>query len=200
MTFFNQQSGRVGIIFLLVIVLLSLLVGGLYMLDRMDLVDGERVIYSTAMRIPVVRDYLVPTPLTELELQENRLRELENMLARREAQLDSQRRSLEGRESELDRRFADVERLEDRIEERERALLERQRRFDEVEERFVYLASLYEGMPPAEAAARINDIDDDQIVIALLQRMERRTVSFILTNLEPERVARITRKIANSPG
>ncbi len=200
MLLFSDESGRIGLSFLLLFVLLSLIVGGIYMLDRMEFVDGERLVYSAARRLPGVRDYFLPRPLSESEMQENRLRRRAERLDRIETELSRQSRSLADREQELEARIADAERLEERMADRERALLERQRRFDEREERLLYLADLYQGMPPVEAAARINDIEDDQIVIALLRRMEQQTVSFILTNLEPARVAVLTRKIANSPG
>lgn len=195
----RDQTGQGGVSFLLFLVLCSLVAGGFYMLDQMELVDVEELVYSGLDYVPGARDYFISQPADQLELRQERLRRMKDSLAEREAELEQRRRSIEKREEELEQRLKKVQRQEQEIAEREKALASRRDEFTDREDRFAYLAELYQSMPPAEASARLSNIDDDQVVISVLRQMEQRNASFILSEMDSARVSVLTRKMANSP-
>ncbi len=57
------------------------------------------------------------------------------------------------------------------------------------------LAELYTQMKPVDVSAIVEDLDDD-ILIRVFARMKPRTVAKILSLMDPERAARLSRKIA----
>ncbi len=169
------------------------------MLDRMELIDAEIMFYGLIEDIPIIRDFLIPDPITEQERREEQLRRREASIEQRLAELEQRRQVLEEERTELQDRQEAVSALEEEMEERERALAQRQERFETDEDRAVYLADLYQGMPPAEAAARLEEVEEDTVLIAVIQEMEQMNASVILSEMDPERVAVVTRKLANFP-
>ncbi len=200
MSFLKDQSGQAGLSFLLFLILCSLIAGGIYMLDQMELIDAREMLFSHLERVPVVRDYIAPEAVSELELKQERLRKLEEELAQKETKLEQKSKALQERQEELKTKRTRINRSEEELAEREEALLERKNRFKNEKTRYTYLADLYSGMRPADAADRLAGIDSDQVVIAILREMEQRSASIILSNMNAARVAAITRKMANSPG
>ncbi|MFP4687512.1 MAG: MotE family protein [bacterium] len=196
----QDQSGKAGLSIFLFIILLSLVAGGVYMLDNMELIDAENTFYSYAESIPVVNEYLLPTPVTELEYRQEQMRERQRELEQKETHLKQVELDLREQRQEIEETEVVLNRQEEELAERELALQRRRSRFDADEERYDYLARLYSSMRPGDAAERIENIESDQVVIAILRRMEEASASIILSNMDSDRVAVITRKVAHSPG
>ncbi len=169
------------------------------MLDRMELIDAETMFYEFVEDIPVIRDFLIHDPITEQERRAEQLRRQEASIEQRLAELEQQRQVLAEERTELEQRIEAVNALEEEMEERERALAQRRQRFETDQDRYAYLADLYQGMPPDEAAARLAEIEEDPVLIAVIQEMEQMNASIILSEMDAERVAVITRKLANYP-
>ena len=200
MSVLQGESGRAAVSVFLFIILLSLIGGGVYMLDQMELIDARQEFYSLVEEIPYLQEILIPDPVDEIEMRAERLRRLDRRLDEKEARLQQREQTLQDREEEIEQQRQQLQAEEQQLAERERALAERQQRFDDEEARYEYLAELYQGMPPEPAAERIQDIDDDQVILAIFRRMEDRNASIILSNMDPDRVAVLSRKLANHPG
>ncbi len=195
----NGQRGQVLVSLLLILVLFGLLISGLFMMDRFGLLDAKSRIYAALKPVPYVGEYLAPSPVSRIAYRSERLRKLQQQLDRRERQLQQRRNSLNQEAQELRAKESRLQRLEREIQQRESALLDRKQRFEDREERYQYLANLYSSMRPEDAAQRLGNIQDDAIVIAVLRRMETRSSSIILSNLDPARAADVTRKMARFP-
>ncbi len=196
----QDESGKAGLSIFLFLILLSLVIGGIYMLDNMGLIDAEKTFYTYAEDIPVLNEYLMPSPISEAEYRQERLRERQRELEKKEANLEQKELVLQEKREELEEKQTKLNHQEETLAQRELALAQRRRRFEEDEERYKYLARLYASMRPADAAQRIENIKNDKVVIAILRRMEERSASVILSNMNSARVAVITRKVANYPG
>ncbi len=196
----QEESGRAAVSVFLFLILLSLIGGGVYMLDQMELIDARAELYSLLEEVPYLKDVLIPEPVDEIEMRAERLRRLDSRLDDKEARLQQREQTLQEREEEIEQQHQQLRAEEQQLVEREQALARRQQRFEDEEARYEYLAELYQGMPPEPAAERIQDIDDDQVILAIFRRMEDRNASIILSNMDPDRVAVLSRKLANHPG
>jgi len=199
MSFFSNQSGQVGIVILLLIVLAGVIAGGMYMLDSLGLIHLEEQIYSQLRSIPYLGQFLVAPPVAPEEVQLDRLRQRRQQLNEIESELTQRDEALQRRRQQLEQRENQLEQREQELESRERALLDRRQRFEEEEERIEYLAGLYGNMRPQDAADRLEAITRDRIVIGVLQSMEQAGASIVLSNMDEERAGIISRKMAQFP-
>lgn len=199
MYLFSCEKAQVGISILLLIVLAGVMAGGIYMLDSLGLLHVEEQFYSQVQSIPYVGEYLIAPPVAPEEFQLDRLREREKKLEEVKATLSQKRKALKQRRKELQAKQADIQQREQELETRERALLDRRRRFEQREQRIDYLADLYGNMRPADAAERLQAIPQDRIVVGVLQSMEQAGASILLSNMDTERAAVISRKMAQFP-
>lgn len=196
----RDETGRAGISVLLFLILCSLIGAGVYMLDQLDLINARAEFYSLMEEVPYLKEVVVPEPIPESELRAERMRRLDRQLDEKETRLQQREQSLSERREEIKQQEQQLAAREEELIEREQALARRQQRFEEKEARYEYLANLYQGMPPESAAERIQDINDDQVILAIFRRMEDRNASIILSNMDSDRVAVLTRKLANHPG
>lgn len=113
---------------------------------------------------------------TELKAQADRLAEQESALKRAQDELEQAWARVAAWEAELASRQAAVERLED-----EQRSLERVR-------------ELYEAMRPQEAARIMADMSDDEVA-RLLEDMDPRTASAILTALPVDKAVIVSRTL-----
>lgn len=195
----HGEEGQVVLSLFLFLVLASLIVGGFYTIDRLGLLDVRQQSFRYLADVPVVGPYLVESPVSLAERQQAELRRLSGRLDRQESNLEERRQELEERRQELSQRRRRLDRQQQALQQRERALAERRARFDDEEDRYRYLANLYSNMRPADAAARLGNVEQDRIVIEVFRRMENRSTSIILSNMDNERAAVLTRKMANYP-
>lgn len=195
----SSESGQIAVPILLLFVLAGVFAGGVYMLDSMGLIDFEREFYSRVQSIPVVGEYLVSQPELQEQYQLDRLRKKENNLEELEGTLDQRREAIERTSNELETKRKNLNRREQELADREKALMERRRRYESSEKRIQYLAELYGSMRPQDAAARLESIEQDRVVIGILQSMENRGASVLLSNMDEERAAVISRKMAQYP-
>lgn len=195
----SDETGQLGLSFFLFLVLIGLIAGGLYMIDQLGLFNVRERIYQRLEPIPVVGEYVAPSPISEEAYETQELRELKQNLKERRAKLEEKRKTIEQREQNLMDRQEQLDRKEDAILQREKALAERRSRFDDEESRIQYLSKLYSNMPPNASAARLQSIQDDQVVISILREMPNDVSSIVLSNIPNERAAVLTRKMAHSP-
>jgi flagellar motility protein MotE (MotC chaperone) len=196
---FKGERGQFGLAFFLFLVLVGMVIGGIYMIDRLGLVDFRGQLYQRLESVPVVGEYVAPSPVSREEYQIQQLRELNENLDERRSELEQRQERLEEREQELEQKRQKIDRQEEQILEREQALAERRERFDDEESRIQYLADLYSNMPPEPAAQRLQNIREDRVVISVLREMPNQNSAIIMTNMNDQRAATLSRKMANFP-
>lgn len=107
----------------------------------------------------------------------------------REKALKAEEERMQALRKEVEEKIARYEKLVAQVQEKEK------RKQEEANARTERIVQLYEGMAPAEAAARIAALDDGSAA-AILTRMKGRKASAVLAAMEPKRVAVLTRKMA----
>jgi len=169
------------------------------MIDRLGLVDFRSQLYKQLESVPVVGEYVAPSPVSREEYQIQQLRELSEKLDERRSKIEQRKERLEQREQELEQKRRRINRQEKKILEREQALAKRKERFDDEESRIQYLADLYSNMPPGPAAQRLQNIQEDRVVISVLREMPNQNSAIIMTNMDDQRAAVLSRKMAHYP-
>lgn len=197
---YRSERAQAGLSFFLFLVLVGLLAGGIYMIDQLGLVDVRNQVNRYLANTPYVGQFLRTQPISQEAYETEQLRELREEVEQKRNQLEQKNQKLTQREKELESKRRTLNQMEEAIEQREQALEERRSRFEDEESRVKYLANLYSNMPPNSSAARLETIEDDRIVISILRQMENATSSIILSNMNPNRAAQLTRKMANYPG
>ncbi len=202
----SSRSGTAGRAFVLLLLILALLGGGLLWFDYLGMIDAKGVL-SPVYRLLRVRDRgdRLPGDAPGL-LDEERREKLEEALLLRDQELDKQGADVEARDAEIARKAQDLE-------DRERALADQEKSFNdrrkEVETREVNVernARLLTGMPP-ENAVKILEAMGDQDVIDILRKVEAiaaeagedSIVPYWLSKMEPTRAATIQRKMTEKP-
>ncbi len=195
----NGERGQFGLVFYLFLVLIGMIIGGFYMIDQLGLVDLRSQLYERLESVPVVGEYVAPSPVRREEYQIQQLRELSENLDERRSELEQRQKRLEQREQEIEQKSQRIDRKEEQITEREQALAARRERFDDEESRIQYLADLYSNIPPEPAAQRLQNIQEDRIVISVLREMPNQNSAIIMTNMDDQRAATLSRKMAHYP-
>jgi flagellar motility protein MotE (MotC chaperone) len=122
-------------------------------------------------------------------------------------------RAIEQRKNELDKRSQELDMKEERLRLMEQevsqmlkkyaeireALEEKEKKRKETEEKQVgRLAKMYEAMPPEEAAARIDKMNET-LALTLLGKIKEKSAAQILAGLSPAKAAQLTEKLARNP-
>lgn len=110
-------------------------------------------------------------------------------IGRREAAVKREEEKLKDLKKEMEQRIAHLEKLKTDVE----ASLKKVE--DEREQNFRHLVKVYESMPPEEAAARMEKLDD-KVALALLSRMKGKTAGKILAAVDATRAARLSEALA----
>lgn len=122
-------------------------------------------------------------------------------------------RAIEQRKGELDKRAHELELKEERLRIMEQEVSQMLKKYSEVrqaleekeknkkqeDEKVVgRLAKMYEAMPPEQAAARIEQLDE-ALALTLLGKIKEKSAAQILTGLNPSKAAKLTEKLAKNP-
>ncbi|KUK13718.1 MAG: hypothetical protein H5T91_01105 [Synergistetes bacterium] len=195
------------IIFILFILLFAIM-GTLIGLHFARVVDVKKIylsaVYPYAIKLPYIGKYVERftsdlrtrfTPIErrrmELETWAKRLRELEEKL----------RKELSQKEAELEAEKKKLEEEKAKLEEEKKRLAELMAKATQEfsgkaisEEEARRLASYYAAMRPADAAAIINNLDED-LAVAILKNLDYERAAKILTSLDPNKAARLISKM-----
>lgn len=178
---------------LVLVILLGLGGSAVYMLDRMELIDVRGYVLERMHAVPAYADHAavyqlglerradVEAHLASLERERLAWEEAEYNLAEREAALEVATRALENERLQL---------------EKEREAL--QREWEALQERHILddnldrLVGFYEQMSPEDVAAIADEISDTLLIRILLAMTDRKGAS-LLSHLDAERAAKISR-------
>ena len=167
-------------IFLVLFLLLLLIVGGFILGVYLQIIDSQEANEKLGLyRLPVVGEYFVKPaePPTEDEMENKPLTK------------DS-KPSTEKKDEAKDKKLTDKQQKKVVLSKQE---IEKQMKEREAAEkkRVTKLARLYGQMKPQEAADAMNSLDDD-LTVAILQRMEESQAAKVLAKFEASKAAQLT--------
>ncbi|MEW5768008.1 MAG: hypothetical protein AB1797_10370 [bacterium] len=194
------EAGKVNLsVIILLLVILALIGGGVFLLDRYGVLSLEKIAYPALAKLPVVGgSFKRPTAMAETSLDVLRRKEFANI----KQSLESPRKELEEREAKLKEKEEKLLEREKELIEREqelaqskRALEERTVRFEDQEKNLKRLAALYQNMKPAQAAQILQGLEDP-VIIDIFNFMDDSLVAVIMMNMEPTRASQLSRKMS----
>ncbi|HOK39978.1 MAG TPA: hypothetical protein PLD27_02935 [bacterium] len=187
----NKESGK--IILILIIILLALIFGILYMLQKFGFVDVVGFVMPKIVKIPYIGKYFEPKIVTGSLLKEEELKLYEQSLLNKENQLKEKENELKGFEEKLKQKEKELEERENDIFLREQIEKKNKEEQTNKEKKLKELAFFYENMRPADAARKL-EIMDPLLAAEILNRMkEKTTVSIILSKMSDEKSKDISR-------
>lgn len=185
--------------------LLAALVSMVLVFDRIELINVRALTVPYLVKVPYLRDWLQPPPLTtDALLAEERANQQEALDLDNALQQDSAA-SLETRAAELARQEENIRAARELLEQRQEELRQQGEQREAEEARYKKMVELFSNMQP-QAAARILAATDtvtgepqieDETVMAVLQRMEGSMASIILQNMPTDRASALVRKMGH---
>lgn len=140
----------------------------------------------------MITDTPPPSPLPDLSAPAAMIEAIEqrkNELEKRSQELDQKEERLRLMEQEVGQMLKKYSEIREVLEEKEK-----KRKLTE-DEQLGRLAKMYAVMPPEEAAARIEKMDES-LALNLLGKIKEKSAAQILTNLSPVKAAKLTEKLA----
>ncbi|WP_350344952.1 hypothetical protein PRVXT_001399 [Proteinivorax tanatarense] len=154
------------------------------------------VIISNALGLDII-----PIPFLNIQNQEVSDEEIEEIIEQKDAEIDSLEQTIlqlneyiDDLEAGQNSKQKDLEAREQELKELENSLVEREELLEEKEVRMESIADKYTNMRPRDAAAILQEMDDEEI-IEIFNYMNSDTVSEILSSFEPSRAAVLTQKM-----
>jgi flagellar protein FlbB len=214
------EYGAVGAgtrIFVLVLLILVLVLGGLVSFDYLGLVDSRERLAPVLRLVGIGRAGGPPaageTVLSAEELEDPFLLEKERLKKQTEA-LGLQAEELEKRDGEIRSKEQEIAQIMEQLQEKEKALEDREKMFNEqvkaFENRRVNLRQNSEylvGMPPKNAVQILLNMDDLEIIdiFRITEEQARTTgelslVSYWLSLMPADRAAALQRKMSQKAG
>jgi len=125
------------------------------------------------------------------------LKTKEEALKRKEERLNEREKALETLEKDLQERLAALEAARKELTElvkKQEVLIQEQKILKNA--RIEHLVAAYKSMRPEKAGALVNSLDDE-VAVKILSSMPGRNAGQILSFVEPEKAARLTKTISN---
>lgn len=177
------------------VVVFGVTIGCVWALSAMNVIDLEHIVLQRIEAIPALADH---TAIYRLGRSRNdAIQEVIDSAERERQRLEEERSALEAERKALASEWQALKRERDLLELEQQQLEAEWRTLNHVleeEQSIAQLAELYEQMRP-EAIARMADNLDDEFLMNLLLNMEERRAAALLSALQPERAAEISRYI-----
>ena len=164
-------------ILLALFLLLVLIVGGFALGIYLRIFDTQQANETLGLyNLPVIGQYFVKPAPTEEEMENTPAEDVkpDPKADEKNKDKDKQSKKVQLSKKEIEKQMKDREAAE--------------------RKRVSKLARLYNEMKPADAAAALDEIDDDACV-AILQRMDEGQAAKVLSEFEPSKAARLTKII-----
>lgn len=203
---FKQSFGKS---FLLIIVILILIVGGLLWFDYLGVVHVKSVfspLYKLLKKEPQTSQTVTQSDLVIPNLDEERLLKQREALLILQEELDKREADIALTEQQNLQVSAELAEREKNQEEREKTFNQTVKKYDDKNINIEQIANNLNGMRPENAVA-ILEAMDDQTVIDVLRKVEEIAAdngsssmgSYWLSLMNSERAAQIQRKMINKP-
>ncbi len=203
-----RRSASIGRIFVLLILIILLIFGGLLWFDYLGLVN------TRGMFSPVYSLFGLKTPQGVTPLNENELASLEDdRYEKRLMALEIKAQELAKEQEEVRAKQIENKQISEELDARLSAVEEKEKNFNliltETNDRnanIIQIATYMNSMPPDKAVANLLEMDDQDIIDVLraaenIARQNDKTsqVSNWFSLMPPVRAAEIQRKMANKP-
>lgn len=203
---FKQSFGKS---FLLLIVILILIVGGLLWFDYLGVIHVKSVfspVYKLLKKTPQTSQTITQSDLLTSNLDEDRLLKQREALLLLQEELDKREADIVVMEQQNQQVSAELAEREKNQEEREKTFNQTVKKYDDKNINVEQIANNLNGMRP-EAAVAILEAMDDQTVIDVLRKVEEIAAangsssmgSYWLSLMKSERAALIQRKMISKP-
>lgn len=203
---FKQSFGKS---FLLLIVILILIVGGLLWFDYLGVIHVKSVfspVYKLLKKTPQTSQTITHSDLLTSNLDEDRLLKQREALLLLQEELDKREADIVVMEQQNQQVSAELAEREKNQEEREKTFNQTVKKYDDKNINVEQIANNLNGMRP-EAAVAILEAMDDQTVIDVLRKVEEIAAangsssmgSYWLSLMKSERAAQIQRKMISKP-
>lgn len=203
---FKQSFGKS---FILIIVILILIVGGLLWFDYLGVVHVKSVfspLYKLLKKEPQTSQTVTQSDLVIPNLDEERLLKQREALLILQEELDKREADIALTEQQNLQVSAELAEREKNQEEREKTFNQTVKKYDDKNINIEQIANNLNGMRPENAVA-ILEAMDDQTVIDVLRKVEEIAAdngsssmgSYWLSLMNSERAAQIQRKMINKP-
>ena len=203
---FKQSFGKS---FLLIIVILILIVGGLLWFDYLGVVHVKSVfapVYKILKKSPQTSQTYTQSDLLTANLDEDRLFKQREALSILQEELDKREADIQAMEMKNEQVAKELSEREKNQEEREKTFNLKVKKYDDKNINVEQIAKNLNGMRP-QAAVDILIAMDDQVVIDVLRKVEEiaktegtsSMESYWLSLMPPERAATIQRKMLSKP-
>lgn len=195
--------------FVLLMIILILLVGGLLWFDYLGVIHVKTVfspLYTLMHKTPQTSSTATQTKPLTANLDEDRLLKQREALDIYKEELDKREADIESVEKQNEQVSAELAEREKNQEEREKTFNLEVKKYDDKNINVEQIAKNLNGMRP-QAAVDILIAMDDQVVIDVLRKVEEiaktegtsSMVSYWLSLMPPERAATIQRKMLSKP-
>jgi flagellar protein FlbB len=189
-------------VLLLLLLVLVLLVGGLLWFDYLGLVNANSFVRPVLRVVGIERPAALPDAEDPFLLDRERMNAREEAIALRAAELDERERQLETREAEIVQVASTLEEQRASLEEQEKSINQARKTYDDRAANLRDIAGKLTSMPPADAVAMLEAMDDVDIIDVIRTTDEIAAVSGTtsitsrwLSDLPAVRAAAISRKM-----
>ncbi|HUV06408.1 MAG TPA: flagellar protein FlbB [Spirochaetia bacterium] len=197
-------------IFVLILLVLVLFIGGLLWFDYLDLIDARTYldpIFGPLLEAVGLRHVTkIEDPEDPLLLDKERIRVQMESLALIKEELDHREDGLNKRKAELDQMFEGLLEKEKALEDREKSFNERLNAYENRRVNLEQKVQYFVGMPPEKAVAMMLEYANDMDLIDIFRMAdelasragETSLVAYWLSLMPPERGAELTRKMGKA--
>ncbi|HEY9594206.1 MAG TPA: flagellar protein FlbB [Spirochaetia bacterium] len=194
-------------IFILLLLLIVLVLGGMIWFDYLGIVDAKAVLSPVYQLLGLGKRSAVASPDDPNLLDRERLAKQVDALTLRQQDLDTREAALDRKQKDLDQLGQDLNDRQTALEAQQKALNDAQKSIEDrrvnLEQNAVYLTS----MEPSKAIAILAN-EDDQFVIDTFRTVEAQAkkagqdsvVPYWLSLMPPDRAATLQRKMAGRTG
>lgn len=197
--------GRAGLgirIFLMLLVVVALVLGGLLWFDYLGVVDAKDRLAPVFGLFGLRRRATIESVEDPLLLEYERLEQQREAIKYREEELAKAEELFAQKESELNQLILEVQEREGSLEDREKTFNEKLKAYENRRGNLIQESQLLTGMPPANAVEILLERDDQDVIDVFriteeiaLQTGEVSLVSYWISLMPAERGAEIMRKM-----
>lgn len=183
-------KGNLLIVFILLCVLIFLLIGGVYLMDVLGVVNKGKLF---SMIPGIGKSISSKGGFEDVKIEE--MRKLKESIEVQLVKLEEKKKALEKKEKEIKMKDAELSVLEETIQQKKIAVEERENRYNKQEEKWQRVVNILEGLNPKIAVGIMKGLDDET-VIEIFRRMQASNVPKILKQMDVERASNIMRKMS----
>jgi flagellar protein FlbB len=202
-----MRGGDIGRSLLLLLLIIVISAGGLVWFDYLNVIDIKTALAPVYRRLGLGARSQSPAPAGELlDLDAERLAVRLETLDLREMDMKKQEEEIQARQALVEQMSAELEDRQKGLDERESSMNALAEQTDSRERNIEQNARYLNGMPPQNAVAIIEAMDDQQ-AIAIMRKVDEiaqaegaaSIVSYWFSLLPPARAAEIQRKMSIRP-